>query len=322
MPSKPLDFSYDFDVVVCVTTGDDVTTVQKAIGAESNVVEFGVVNGKFEWEISPNEMVMGSACQPNTTYFLKLSARGSHYYCYYRRNENDEWIADAESDTKPQSGVRMFGFGVDYDNLQHGWESQHWLGTIDMSKSYITVYGYNYKLAPQEEALVVFDTQGGTAKNSIRVGIGSQLGSALDGDPTKTGFTFNGWWTTATGGTRVTATTVVEGDITLYAHWNANTYLVSLHSNWHRSDWWPTIGAVVFESTGTKTIGREGDNCPKIPVKYGEDWPTLPLPTHPGYDFKNWYDGIKGDKRPEMHFPDGPTPPNPVAITYNTTLWA
>ena len=229
--AKPLDFSQDFDVVVCVTTGSDITTNQKAIGAESNVVEFGVMDGRLKWEISPYEVIMGSACQPNTTYFLKLSARGSHYYCYCKRNEDDEWIADAESNTKPQSGVRMFGFGVDYDNLQHGWESQHWLGTIDMSKSYINVYGYKYSLAPVKDATVHFNSVGGTPKADEIVDVGGTLGSALDGVPTREGYGFNGWWTSSTGGIRATQDMVVEGDMTLYAHWGAGEFTATFDAN-------------------------------------------------------------------------------------------
>jgi uncharacterized repeat protein (TIGR02543 family) len=40
--------------------------------------------------------------------------------------------------------------------------------------------------------------------------------------PTRTGYTFTGWFTAATGGTQISATTQVTADVTYYAHWAAN----------------------------------------------------------------------------------------------------
>lgn len=77
-----------------------------------------------------------------------------------------------------------------------------------------------------------------------------------------------------------------------------------------------------FNTTNTKTIGLVADGLKPISVTYGGNYPAIPEPTHPGYSFKNWYDGHRGDGLPEMNFPDGVQPPNPVAITYNTTFWA
>lgn len=51
--------------------------------------------------------------------------------------------------------------------------------------------------------------------------------------PTRTGYTFNGWWTSADGGTQITASTTVKitSAQTLYAHWTANNYTVTLESD-------------------------------------------------------------------------------------------
>lgn len=47
--------------------------------------------------------------------------------------------------------------------------------------------------------------------------------------PTRTGYTFNGWYTEATGGTKITADTEVTATVnhTLYAQWTVNAYKVS-----------------------------------------------------------------------------------------------
>lgn len=53
-------------------------------------------------------------------------------------------------------------------------------------------------------------------------------------NPTMTGYSFNGWWTANTGGTKVGnggAAYTPTGNVTLYARWIANTYTVSYNMN-------------------------------------------------------------------------------------------
>ena len=48
---------------------------------------------------------------------------------------------------------------------------------------------------------------------------------------TKTGHTFAGWYTAASGGSKYGASTTLTGNITVYAHWTANTYTVTYKGN-------------------------------------------------------------------------------------------
>ena len=65
---------------------------------------------------------------------------------------------------------------------------------------------------------VSFDACGGTTPEPSRIVI---AGDAVGSLPTATceGWTFLGWFTMAAGGDQVTFETVVEGDVTFYAHW-------------------------------------------------------------------------------------------------------
>ncbi len=76
--------------------------------------------------------------------------------------------------------------------------------------------------------VVTFDANGGSVStSSLRAYCGQGLGTLPT--PTRTGFTFAGWYTSASGGSEVTSSSTysVANDITLYAHWTVNSYTVS-----------------------------------------------------------------------------------------------
>lgn len=49
--------------------------------------------------------------------------------------------------------------------------------------------------------------------------------------PTREGYTFVGWFTAATGGSKISEKTAITGDTTYYAHWTQNTFAVSYNAN-------------------------------------------------------------------------------------------
>ncbi len=114
---------------------------------------------------------------------------------------------------------------------------------------------------------VSFDKNGGNGTtNDIEVLYGGVYGQLPT--PTRTGYTFDGWYTAATGGSKVTATTTVTETTahTLHAHWTANTYTVTYNKNG---------GTITNESKYTS-------------YTYGTGL-TLPTPTRTGYRFGGWY---------------------------------
>lgn len=88
----------------------------------------------------------------------------------------------------------------------------------------------------------------------------------------RTGYTFNGWYTASSGGNKVTEKTKVTltADQTLYAQWTANTYTVTFNAN----------GGNFADSTTDKRIDQTYDANYKLP---GE------IPTRAGYAFEGWY---------------------------------
>ena len=68
---------------------------------------------------------------------------------------------------------------------------------------------------------VTFDANGGSvSEGSRQVTEGSTIGTLPT--PTRSGYTFKGWYTSKTGGTQISASTTINGTVTYYAQWTAN----------------------------------------------------------------------------------------------------
>ena len=134
----------------------------------------------------------------------------------------------------------------------------------------------------------------GTAPSDINVTYDGTYGNRLPtASPTRYGYTFNGWYTAQTTGTKVTSSTTytTDGDSTLYAHWTAKTCTVTFNANYTGS---------TYSQTRTETFGSNY---------------TLPTaPTRTGYTFKGWYK--------ETGFTTQVTASTAVSNELNHTLYA
>ncbi len=76
-----------------------------------------------------------------------------------------------------------------------------------------------------------FNSNGGSTVSSKQVVCGKTYGSLST--PTKTGYTFKGWYTSASGGSKITSSTVCssKSNHTLYAQWTPNKLSVYFNSN-------------------------------------------------------------------------------------------
>ncbi len=119
-------------------------------------------------------------------------------------------------------------------------------------------------------------------------------------DPTKFGYTFNGWYTTSnfSGSPISFLSTTAYGDVTLYAKWTINSYNISFVSNG---------GSTV------NSLTRDYDSSVTAPTN----------PTRSGYNFEGWYYDI--DLTQAVTFPFN-MPNNDLTlyadwslITYNIT---
>lgn len=154
-----------------------------------------------------------------------------------------------------------------------GWYTAKEGGDNITSASKVTVTAAQtlYARWSNSSSNVVLDVNGGKlSETGITVTYGKNYGTLPT--PTRTGYTFKGWYTAKTGGTTVTATTKVTatGKHTLYAQWTANSY------------------KVVYDANGGSCGVANGS------VVYDQTYGTLPTPTRTGYTFKGWYTAKDG----------------------------
>ena len=119
---------------------------------------------------------------------------------------------------------------------------------------------------------VTFNPNGGTVSPTSKM----VLCDTAYGDlptPTRTYYDFLGWFTAASGGTKIIATTIassISSDQTLFAQWQRRTFTLNYNAN----------GGTV--SPANKTV-----NC-------GDTYGTLPTPTRDYYQFLGWFTAASG----------------------------
>lgn len=110
--------------------------------------------------------------------------------------------------------------------------------------------------------------------------------------PTQNGYTFEGWYDQATGGTKYTSSTPINEDTTLYAHWTQNAQPIE-------------------NVTLTLNLNYAGGQTTTVTVTKGSTY-NFTTPTRSGYTFEGWYDQASGGTKYTSSTP----------INANTTLYA
>ncbi len=151
-----------------------------------------------------------------------------------------------------------------------GWYTEKSGGTritVDttVSSSVKTLYA-QYK---GKKIKVTFNSNGGSDVLQKSVTFNEAYGTLET--PKQTGYTFAGWYTAKSGGSKVEPSTIVKNaaDHTLYARWDGNTYSVS------------------FDSNG-------GEDPGKIDVTFGKAYGKLPTPKKKASTFRGWYTAKEG----------------------------
>jgi len=164
---------------------------------------------------------------------------------------------------------------------------KRWSETGAVSREYDSSItgGIYIKAAHKTPYVVTFESNGGTDVDSQTVEAGDTAEEPEE--PTKEGYTFNGWYTDEDLTEEYDFSKVVASDMTLYAKWEEITYTVS------------------FDSNGGSEVDSET-------INYNESATKPEDPTKEGYIFKGWY--IDSDLTTEYDFD--------TIVTENMILYA
>lgn len=154
-----------------------------------------------------------------------------------------------------------------------GWFTAATDGTQVSASTTVTgnVTYYAQWTATPRSYTATFNGNGGStpSPSTITKTYGSELGTL----PTcsRTGYTFRGWYTASSGGTKISSTTKITGTVTYYAQWSINSYTLTYNVN------------------GGNAISPASKS-----VQYGSAYGTLPTPTRAStaqysYTFAGWY---------------------------------
>ena len=108
---------------------------------------------------------------------------------------------------------------------------------------------------------ITFVTNGGTSIGEIELAQGNEF--VLPKDPTRTGYTFEGWYLDEGLTNKLSNDYVISGDVIFYAKWSINSYTVSFNTNGGT-----TLEAQTLEYNSTLEVTA---------------------PTKEGYEFAGWY---------------------------------
>ncbi|MBQ7295375.1 MAG: InlB B-repeat-containing protein [Clostridia bacterium] len=145
--------------------------------------------------------------------------------------------------------------------------------------------------------ILTFDANGGSCSTASKTVTYSNNYGTLP-TPTRSGYTFNGWYTTAIGGTKVTSSSVMNeiGDHTLYAHWTCNHSATEIRNAKDASCTAEGYTGDTYCKTCSAKI-KTGTSIAKLSHSYTETVTTQPTCTTQG--FTTYLCSVCGDKYTE-----------------------
>ena len=172
----------------------------------------------------------GATVQPSTTYtvVIKVTAFSGNTFTLNFTSPYDVGSTGLGDTTTATCGLSITGTGLYVKTFT---TKSNLTGSYCNFRSYIPVNAGNKAIATFQVA-VFAGSFNSNPTNSTFDYHESASGNTLP-VATRTGYTFDGWFTAETGGTKVSADTVVANasDHVLYAHWTVNNYDLILSPN-------------------------------------------------------------------------------------------
>ncbi len=150
-----------------------------------------------------------------------------------------------------------------------------------------------------KEYKVTFNANGGVTPNPTTTKVTYDATYGTLAETSRVGYTFDGWWTKASGGTKVEETTKVKitANQTLYAHWKANKYTITLTNSLATTNSVPTSVIATYDSPMETSITNPS-RVYTITFKAGTSGATLSSTKETStWTFNGWYTAQTGGSK-------------------------
>lgn len=155
------------------------------------------------------------------------------------------------------------------------------------------------------KATVIFNYNFNGSSEPVRRVVDIDVPLEQPDDPTRLHYSFKGWFSASVGGEKYDFTKPVSGDLTLYAQWEENEFLINFDLN----------GATVEKDVSTSTYIEKGTSAATFAESLAAQM------TYVGHDFKGWFDE-KLDPNSDEDATSGKDQANITSITKFTTVYA
>ena len=262
----------------------EATGVNAIAGAAGTTIT--ITGGYFA---ANTKCVNGTGCSISGGHFNKdaglATYAAAHKYPFetedpkYKYEVSDAWtIIFKNGETTLQTLHLKPGEMPVYTENEPTKENQHFIGwspTIVAATADATYTAQFEEVAAGSKCVTLNSNGGNEGLQYIYVTSGSAIGTLPE--TTKEGNTFAGWFTDATGGTQVSASTTVSADVTWYAHYSKNSYTLTWDANGGELSGSYTSGSVQYGTAITKpTATLEGHTF--------IGWDVTPATTMPAHD--------------------------------------
>lgn len=210
---RSVDISFDTNKGNGSSTPTDVADIHDKLTAtgwsiNGNTYSMGQSLTAPKFSGKPNGEVMATLQYQSKTYDLPTPSREGYTF--------DGWYTQVDGGDKVTSIEVTPSTGA-YSKTLHA----HW-----SANSYTLTYDKNN---PHGASVDESDITLTPAATSVKAKYDSAWGTLATAS--KPGYVFLGWYTKPDGGKQVTSSTIVRGDITVYAHWRPITYTIRFNPN-------------------------------------------------------------------------------------------
>ncbi|MDL2274136.1 S-layer homology domain-containing protein [Oscillospiraceae bacterium OttesenSCG-928-G22] len=267
-----VNFTVNSIPTYAVTVSGGTGSGNYAQGATVSIAANGAPSGQQfkEWTVDSGGVTLANANSANTTFIMPANA--VTVTATYENLPPNTYSITVQNDGNgtANANVNSATAGTTINltvSASTGYQFKSWQvisGGVTIANNSFTMPAANvvvkaiFEPIPAATYTITFNPNGGSASETTRIITqGSAIGTLPN--PTRSGsYSFNGWYTMASGGTKISAATIPTGNATYYAHWTDTSGNNSGDDSSSGSG--SSSGGGGSSSTGTVTVKSDTDS--------------------------------------------------------------